>query len=302
MRANPDVRRVAVQNERQPRNTATIRPETLRDMEQGRALREAAVAVGVFGPPVSLALLSPSRYGPSILPTPALPTSQFLHHHSQVSSLVNSLPHHHPHHPHHAAMHGLANGLSMNLNGVGMVGAHNGTVGAPLGGDRGDGSGSGGNGGTLLGPLGGGHNGATGDSNNNNKHSGSSNNNNHNSSGSTENLNTAPSSNHSMAGDQSPSGGGSPAHLDTPVNGVGSGVAGRCPSTGGVGVGGGESDKHPQHSSSSCGSASPILDQDAMNDNDDDSIDVTNDEDTDPVQNNNNIPSLMNHPFYGQAP
>ncbi|EDW47978.1 GM21604 [Drosophila sechellia] len=40
----------AVQNERQPRNTATIRPETLREMEHGRALREAAVAVGVFGP------------------------------------------------------------------------------------------------------------------------------------------------------------------------------------------------------------------------------------------------------------
>lgn len=41
----------AVQNERQPRNTATIRPETLREMsaEQERALREAAVAVGVFG-------------------------------------------------------------------------------------------------------------------------------------------------------------------------------------------------------------------------------------------------------------
>ncbi|KAG7296708.1 Photoreceptor-specific nuclear receptor [Plutella xylostella] len=39
----------AVQNERQPRNTATIRPETLRDMDQERALREAAVAVGVFG-------------------------------------------------------------------------------------------------------------------------------------------------------------------------------------------------------------------------------------------------------------
>lgn len=41
----------AVQNERQPRNTATIRPEALRDMsaEQERALREAAVAVGVFG-------------------------------------------------------------------------------------------------------------------------------------------------------------------------------------------------------------------------------------------------------------
>ncbi|KAI8423565.1 hypothetical protein MSG28_012656 [Choristoneura fumiferana] len=40
---------LAVQNERQPRNTATIRPETLRDMDQERALREAAVAVGVFG-------------------------------------------------------------------------------------------------------------------------------------------------------------------------------------------------------------------------------------------------------------
>ncbi|KAB0804014.1 hypothetical protein PPYR_00984 [Photinus pyralis] len=62
----------AVQNERQPRNTATIRPESLREMsaEQERALREAAVAVGVFGPPVSLtmALSSPVRYGPSLLP------------------------------------------------------------------------------------------------------------------------------------------------------------------------------------------------------------------------------------------
>ena len=40
-----------MQNERQPRNTATIRPETLRELtiEQERALREAAVAVGVFG-------------------------------------------------------------------------------------------------------------------------------------------------------------------------------------------------------------------------------------------------------------
>lgn len=58
----------AVQNERQPRNTATIRPEALRDMsvEQERALREAAVAVGVFGPPVSLTMaLSPvARYAP----------------------------------------------------------------------------------------------------------------------------------------------------------------------------------------------------------------------------------------------
>ncbi|KAH1001241.1 hypothetical protein HUJ04_013477 [Dendroctonus ponderosae] len=62
----------AVQNERQPRNTATIRPETLRDMsaEQERALREAAVAVGVFGPPVSLTMaLSPAgRYGQTFLP------------------------------------------------------------------------------------------------------------------------------------------------------------------------------------------------------------------------------------------
>ncbi|XP_031635238.1 photoreceptor-specific nuclear receptor-like isoform X3 [Contarinia nasturtii] len=54
----------AVQNERQPRNTATIRPEAFRDMDQSRALREAAVAVGVFAPPM---LLSPSRYGPGLL-------------------------------------------------------------------------------------------------------------------------------------------------------------------------------------------------------------------------------------------
>ncbi|EAA14402.4 AGAP009890-PA, partial [Anopheles gambiae str. PEST] len=201
----------AVQNERQPRNTATIRPEALRDMEQGRALREAAVAVGVFG--------------------------------------------------------------------------------------------------------------------NNNKNASSS---------STENLNTTSSSNHSMAGDQSPSGAGSPAH-GTPVNGLGTG--GSCV-TGATSM---ATEKHPQHSSSSCGSASPILEQDNMNDNDgkwwtrcgkwewigqmfffipvavlsrdlqtdatvtagemtDDSIDVTNDEDTDQPQNNNTIPSLMNHPFYGQGP
>ncbi|XP_050325696.1 photoreceptor-specific nuclear receptor isoform X1 [Bactrocera neohumeralis] len=70
----------AVQNERQPRNTATIRPETLREMEHGRALREAAVAVGVFGPPV---LLSPPCYGPGLLPPPSLsnlPTNRRLHH------------------------------------------------------------------------------------------------------------------------------------------------------------------------------------------------------------------------------
>lgn len=40
---------VAVQNERQPRNTATIRPENLADMDHERVIREAAVAVGVFG-------------------------------------------------------------------------------------------------------------------------------------------------------------------------------------------------------------------------------------------------------------
>ncbi|XP_030754477.1 photoreceptor-specific nuclear receptor-like [Sitophilus oryzae] len=65
----------AVQNERQPRNTATIRPETLRDMsaEQERALREAAVAVGVFGPPLTMAL-SPARYGHALLPPIHQPT------------------------------------------------------------------------------------------------------------------------------------------------------------------------------------------------------------------------------------
>ena len=40
---------LAVQNERQPRNTATLRPESLCEMDQERALREASVAVGVFG-------------------------------------------------------------------------------------------------------------------------------------------------------------------------------------------------------------------------------------------------------------
>ncbi|KAF9806110.1 hypothetical protein SFRURICE_008238, partial [Spodoptera frugiperda] len=68
-------------NERQPRNTATIRPEALRDMDQERALREAAVAVGVFGPPVSLAMaLSPARYpllSPHYAPLPPpQPTQQ----------------------------------------------------------------------------------------------------------------------------------------------------------------------------------------------------------------------------------
>ncbi|KAL5287509.1 NR2E3 family protein [Megaselia abdita] len=77
----------AVQNERQPRNTATIRPETLRDMEHGRAIREAAVAVGVFGPPV---LLSP-RYGSGMLNQ----YSSQLIQHSQLANpmqLTNGLP------------------------------------------------------------------------------------------------------------------------------------------------------------------------------------------------------------------
>ncbi|EDV36585.2 uncharacterized protein Dana_GF13031 [Drosophila ananassae] len=77
----------AVQNERQPRNTATIRPETLREMEHGRALREAAVAVGVFGPPV---LLSPPCYGSGLLPPPSLgslPTGRLLHHNHLTSSM-----------------------------------------------------------------------------------------------------------------------------------------------------------------------------------------------------------------------
>ncbi|CAG0920265.1 unnamed protein product [Notodromas monacha] len=48
---NMGMNKDAVQNERQPRNTATIRPETLAEMPAERAVREAAVAVGVFSPP-----------------------------------------------------------------------------------------------------------------------------------------------------------------------------------------------------------------------------------------------------------
>ncbi|XP_055639107.1 photoreceptor-specific nuclear receptor isoform X2 [Toxorhynchites rutilus septentrionalis] len=261
---NMGMNKDAVQNERQPRNTATIRPETLRDMEQGRALREAAVAVGVFGPPVSLALLSPSRYGPSILPAPALPTSQFLHHHSQVSSLVNSLPHHHPHHPHHA-MHGLANGLSLGLNGVNAVG-HNISAAAPIS--------------------------ATSNSNNNNNNNNNSPLVNNNNLSSTENLNNTQSSNHSNASEQHSPAGGSPVHR-------------RNSNTPGCQNSASQENslvKQHTHSTSSCGSASPILQEDTANDNDDDSIDVTNDEDVEPVQNNSTIPSLVNHPLYGQSP
>ncbi|KAK9498178.1 hypothetical protein O3M35_004051 [Rhynocoris fuscipes] len=64
---NMGMNKDAVQNERQPRNTATIRPEALVDMDHERALREAAVAVGVFGPPVSVALgLSPLQYSSAL--------------------------------------------------------------------------------------------------------------------------------------------------------------------------------------------------------------------------------------------
>ncbi|XP_058816885.1 photoreceptor-specific nuclear receptor-like [Topomyia yanbarensis] len=264
---NMGMNKDAVQNERQPRNTATIRPEALRDMEQGRALREAAVAVGVFGPPVSLALLSPSRYGPSILPGPGLPTSQFLHHHSQVSSLVNSLPHHHPHHPHHA-MHGLANGLSLGLNGV-NVASHNVSAVA------------------AMSAVANSHN----SNNNNNNNSPLVNNNNL---SSTENLNNTQSSNHSNSSEQhSPAGGASPVHQNT--NGAASGCLNSVGQEN-------SSVKQHGHSSSSCGSASPNLAEDNANDNDDDSIDVTNDEDAEPAQNNSGIPSLVNHPLYGQSP
>ncbi|KAK7576055.1 hypothetical protein V9T40_012341 [Parthenolecanium corni] len=74
---NMGMNKDAVQNERQPRNTATIRPESLVDMDHERAIREAAVAVGVFGPPISVALgLSPLRYSQttsSALCTPSTP-------------------------------------------------------------------------------------------------------------------------------------------------------------------------------------------------------------------------------------
>lgn len=39
----------AVQNERQPRNSATLRPEVLAEMDHERIIREAAAAVGAFG-------------------------------------------------------------------------------------------------------------------------------------------------------------------------------------------------------------------------------------------------------------
>lgn len=40
---------IAVQNERQPRNTATIKPESLREMDQSKILREHSSLVGIFG-------------------------------------------------------------------------------------------------------------------------------------------------------------------------------------------------------------------------------------------------------------
>jgi hypothetical protein len=42
--------RLAVQNERQPRNTATIKPESLRDLDQSKVLRDHSHSlVGIFG-------------------------------------------------------------------------------------------------------------------------------------------------------------------------------------------------------------------------------------------------------------
>ncbi|XP_034109363.1 photoreceptor-specific nuclear receptor [Drosophila albomicans] len=120
----------AVQNERQPRNTATIRPETLREMEHGRALREAAVAVGVFGPPV---LLSPPCYGSSLLPPPSLgslPTGRLLHHNHLSSSM--QLATNHMNHAsgfpifnsaglHHSPKEKAAYGVAMELSSSGNI-------------------------------------------------------------------------------------------------------------------------------------------------------------------------------------
>jgi hypothetical protein len=44
--SNPNLLVAAVQNERQPRNTATLRPENLMALDSERILREA---VGAFG-------------------------------------------------------------------------------------------------------------------------------------------------------------------------------------------------------------------------------------------------------------
>lgn len=44
-----NISHVAVQNERQPRNTATIKPESLRDLDQTKMLREHSSLVGIFG-------------------------------------------------------------------------------------------------------------------------------------------------------------------------------------------------------------------------------------------------------------
>ena len=198
-------------------------------------------------PPVSLALLSPSRYGPSMLPAPSLPTSQFLHHHSQVSSLVNSLPHHHPHHPaaaaHHVAMHGLANGLSLGLNGV--------THGA-----------------SALSAAAAAAAAVNSHNNSNNNNSPLVSNANLSSS---ENLNANQSSNHSNTSDQhSPrredggcGGGASPeVHQPSSPNGAGSGCLNSSAGQESSSV------KQHTHSTSSCGSASPILQEDTVNDND----------------------------------
>lgn len=123
----------AVQNERQPRNTATIRPETFREMEQGHALREAAVAVGVFSfdnlfnspPPVSL-LSNSGRYGPSAALNGCLPvvSQLFQSNHTNQASFNHHSAHHHHHHPgmHFGGAHFAQNALGGSANGHNPMG------------------------------------------------------------------------------------------------------------------------------------------------------------------------------------
>ncbi|XP_037777554.1 photoreceptor-specific nuclear receptor-like isoform X2 [Penaeus monodon] len=84
----------AVQNERQPRNTATIRPEAFAEMDQERLLREAAVAVGVFTPPLPLPGLVSAAMGGSrgFLSPPSITTSPFTttHAHHALASITSA--------------------------------------------------------------------------------------------------------------------------------------------------------------------------------------------------------------------
>ncbi|XP_069194048.1 photoreceptor-specific nuclear receptor [Procambarus clarkii] len=87
----------AVQNERQPRNTATIRPEAFADMDQERLLREAAVAVGVFTPPLPLPGLVTAAMGGSrgfLGPPSVSSASPFTtaHAHHALASIASAPP------------------------------------------------------------------------------------------------------------------------------------------------------------------------------------------------------------------